>query len=552
VQRPARYDLKGGESFADAVAMAGGFTSTAYRQVSSIRRFDSTKGYPSVLTITDPQSGLLMQNGDYLIANEGTKELSNPIELKGAVVRPGVYEFLQGVRVSDYLGSVERDLLPNADLEIGLIIRRSNTRLDIEVLAFDLVAAATMPGTGLDPELQVFDQIIVLPIPKVSAAGPELETDGGDIQVTGQAEASEGDTLTREDLIAPVVAKLRDQAGSGQPVALVSIQGAVKYPGEYPLIRKGGLPFLVQLAGGLEDGAYLSAVEVRRINTMEYAAEVEILNVSLTKESNFSLQSRDVVRINFLPDWNPNASVEINGEVRFPGSYALQDGETIGSLISRAGGLSSEAFPEATRFTSQSAQDQQRASARKLIERFRRERASREVVTQVGESRAASSNSDYIDSLLDSFQGRLIVDVPRILTGDTGADVLLQDGDKIVIPKIVESITVAGEVYEPGSFRFEAELSLADYLELAAGITDRAREKNIYVIEPNGAVLQLKNPKGRFFRFEKRTASLSPGAVIVVPANYDYEKPIDRYRGITSVVFESVASIAAFFSIANK
>ena len=122
--------------------------------------------------------------------------------------------------------------------------------------------------------------------------------------------------MTRSKLIAPILDKLRDQAGAGQSVALVSVQGAVKEPGEYPLIRAGGLSFLVQLAGGLEDGAYLKEVEVRRINASEDGASVEILNASLSSESTFALQSRDVVRINFLPDWNPDAAVEILGEVK--------------------------------------------------------------------------------------------------------------------------------------------------------------------------------------------------------------------------------------------
>ena len=558
VKRPARYDLKVGETFAEAVAMAGGFTATAYQQLSTIRRFDSSKGFPSILSITDPKSDALLQDGDFLIANKGTTQLANAIELKGALVRPGVYAFSEGARASDYLGSIDRDLLPNADLEIGLIVRRINTRLDIEVLAFDLVAAAQSPGSALDPELQVFDQVIVLPIPNVNEADLNLAIENAGVAgVAGSDDAEvEADEVeqevTRSKLIAPIVDKLRDQAGAGQSVALVSVQGAVKEPGEYPLIRAGGLSFLVQLAGGLEDGAYLKEVEVRRINASENRASVEILNASLSSESTFALQSRDVVRVNYLPDWNPDSAVEIFGEVKFPGIYALRDGETIGSLINRAGGFSSEAFPEATRFTSKATKDQQQASARKLIERFQREQASRRSVSQAGEGPAASTDADYTESLLASFQGRLVVDVPRILAGDASADVLLQDGDTLIVPKLVESITVAGEVYEPGSFRFEPGLAFTDYLELAAGITDRARKKDIYVIEPNGAVVPLENSKRQLFRFDRSVAGLSPGSVIVVPTNYDYEKPLDRYRSITSVVFESVASIAAFFSITNK
>ena len=92
---------------------------------------------------------------------------------------------------------------------------------------------------------------------------------------------------------------------------------------------------------------------------------------------------------------------------------------------------------------------------------------------------------------------------------------------------------MAGEVYEPGSFRFEPGLAFTDYLELAAGITKRARKKDIYVIEPNGAVVSVENSKRQLFRFDRSVAGLSPGSVIVVPTNYDYEKPLDRYRGIT-------------------
>jgi polysaccharide biosynthesis/export protein len=333
----------------------------------------------------------------------------------------------------------------------------------------------------------------------------------------------------------------------------VDVQGAVKEAGEFPLIVEGGLGFLVQLAGGLDDGAYLKDVEIRRINSSEDGASVEILNVDLRTSTNFELQSRDVVRINYLPDWNPDASVEIAGEVRFPGSYALRDGETIGSLIQRAGGFSSEAFPEATRYTSNATKEQQQASARRLIERFQREQASRRSVGQDPDAAQANgTDDDYTESMLSSLQGRLVIDMPRILAGDVSADVLLQDGDELDVPKLVESITVAGEVYEPGSFRFEQGLAFTDYLELAAGLTDRARKKDIYVVEPNGAVVPLQGSKPKLFRFDRSVAGLSPGSVIVVPTNYDYEKPLDRYRSITSVVFESVASIAAFFSISTK
>jgi len=188
VQRPARYELKGRETFAEAIAMAGGFIATAYQQLSTIRRFDSEKGLPIILSITDPKSAVPLQDGDFLITNEGTKQLANAIELKGALVRPGVYAYSEGARVSSYVGSIDRDLLPNADLEVGLIVRRINARLDIEVLAFDLAAALQSPATDFDPELQAFDQVIVLPIANVATSDLNLS-----VEDAGTAESSDAE-----------------------------------------------------------------------------------------------------------------------------------------------------------------------------------------------------------------------------------------------------------------------------------------------------------------------------------------------------------------------
>ena len=92
--------------------------------------------------------------------------------------------------------------------------------------------------------------------------------------------------------------------------------------------------------------------------------------------------------------------------------------------------------------------------------------------------------------------------MPRILNGDMSADIFLQDGDRIEVPEYVESITVTGEVFEPGAFRYDSDLKIQEYLNLAAGVTDRANVDSIYIINANGSVNLLnKNKRGSFFRF---------------------------------------------------
>ena len=523
VRRPARYDLQDGETFSDLVSIAGGFTASAFQSLSTVKRLNAGDGEPSIINLEGNSGEFILQDGDIVVAKQGSSQIRNAVSLLGNWTRPGQYQFTPGMRISDFLGDVDTDIKIGANLDVGLIVRRINSDLDIEVIAFDIIGVTEFPDSNQDLLLQEFDQVVLLPSEGVLTSG----------------------------LLTPIVNKLRRQAGEERSTNSVRLTGAVKEPGEYPLIAKGGLRFQIALAGGLADGAYTKSVEIRRIAEGDESAYVSLVNVDLTNEFNFELKSRDVVRVDFLPDWNPNETAQITGEVQFPGTYALRNGETIGTLIKRAGGFSSEAFPEAARFLSASTKKQQRRSAAQIIQRFEREQASRNATGVVG-ANPSQNDQDFASSLLESFQGRLVVDIDRIMAGDPNADVLLQDGDELLIPKLVESVTVAGEVYEPGSFRYQPEISLEDYLVLAAGVTERARKKNIYVIEPNGAVVQVKPSKRQLFRFNQSVAGLAPGSVIVVPTNYDYDKPIDRYRAITSVVFESVASIAAFFSIANK
>ena len=522
VRRPARYDLQDGETFSDLVSIAGGFTASAFQSLSTVKRLNAGDGEPSIINLEGNSGEFILQDGDIVVAKQGSSQIRNAVTLTGNWTRPGQYQFTPGMRISDFLGDVDTDIKIGANLDVGLIVRRINSDLDIEVIAFDIIGVTEFPDSNQDLLLQEFDQVVLLPSEGVLTSG----------------------------LLTPIVNKLRRQAGEERSTNSVRLTGAVKEPGEYPLIAKGGLRFQIALAGGLADGAYTKSVEIRRIAEGDESAYVSLVNVDLTNEFNFELKSRDVVRVDFLPDWNPNETVEFTGEVRFPGRYALRDGETLGSLIKRAGGFTSEAFPSAARFISASTKAQQRRSAAQIIQRFEREQASRNT-TGVEVGNPSQNDQDFADSLLESFQGRLVVDIDRIMAGDPNADVLLQDGDELLIPKLVESVTVAGEVYEPGSFRYQPEISLEDYLTLAAGVTERARKKSIYVIEPNGAVVQIKRSKRQLFRFNQSVVGLAPGSVIVVPTNYDYEKPLVRYRGVTSVVFESLASIAAFFSIAK-
>ena len=145
--------------------------------------------------------------------------------------------------------------------------------------------------------------------------------------------------------------------------------------------------------------------------------------------------------------------------------------------------------------------------------------------------------------------GRLIIDLPRLLSGDVSADIILQDGDILDIPKFTNAVTVVGEVRRPSSFVRQESYMLDDYIELAAGMTARGNKKQIYIIMANGSVDQLfSNTSSRFLQFSDTNDNILAGHDCY-SYKVIYQTPLNLYQTVSQVVFQSIASIAAFSTI---
>jgi polysaccharide export outer membrane protein len=132
--------------------------------------------------------------------------------------------------------------------------------------------------------------------------------------------------------------------------------------------------------------------------------------------------------------------------------------------------------------------------------------------------------------------------LPGALSGDRNANIVVTDGDRLIIPKISNTVTVIGEVKRAGTHTFQDELSLDDYIDLSAGFTRRADDGGIYVVKGNGSVVNLERD---LWRFTSNDAGLDPGDTIVVPINTQYKESLASWREITQIVYQSVVSIAA-------
>ena len=616
VKRPMIYEFLDGESVADAVAMAGGLNQDAYAYAIGVVSKAVGKLLPGAqnIDLTDSkQANINLRNGDKIRVPESSDTLGNAVTLEGAVVRPGVYGWVAGQRISDIIPSILGDLKPYADLGYSLVVRQKNVHLDIEVLQINLAEALNDLGSQDNILTQARDKIIVFGKPSVTeisaldAANSQLENLKAQLKIiqtsnlyasgnysadssrlmvddetdevtgtvmgtgtganTGAVKGNNADTYADADadadaaielsaverltLLKPVLEKLKGQARSGEPLEIVSISGAVKLPGYYPLGSKGTVAKLVAAAGGLKDSAYLDSAELRtlylgpnqkilsRYNDVTLKAELESL-------SGTKLKSRDHLNVKELPDWNPTNAVKLEGEVMFPGTYRIRKDERLSDVIKRAGGLTQSAFPAGAIFTRESIAELENIRSKQFAQSILRDFASSQLTKE--DNNIKIDEVQAIAGILENFEGagRLLVDVGAAVSGDSLANIVLEDGDTLKVPEQISTVTVVGEIRRPGTHTFQAELDLSDYLDLSAGLTARAESKELYIVRADGSVLR---PTTSWLRFKGGNDSISAGDTIVVPIDAGYTDNLTLWREVTQVVFNTTSGLASMILV---
>ena len=612
VKRPGRYELQENDDINELISLAGGVTNKAYLKKISIETYDANTARPIIknLDLTDKLSfSHELNDGDIVKIASNDNYSNSMISIRGAVQRPGKYGYFPGIRFSDIIENIDRDLEENIDLNIAIIAERVDEySRDIKIKSFSVKDAIESPRSNLDPELQKYDEILVFSLVDKMLTGGQtdlilVESDVdeglaelnkkvqesnfnlfGDVnpmmapgelvdvisdqeykkiieykkEINQQRELRKGDRI---DLLKPVIQKLYRQASVEKPVMVVSISGGVKQPGEYPLIDNASFSDIVLLAGGFSEDAFTDKAELRRLVTDDSGLiSTQLREISIGSRldetiSSFKLESRDHIKIQKIKDWDVKDSIILEGEIMYPGEYLISPNETLSSVIDRAGGFTSEAFIESAVFTRESIKEKEREQLQILGDTIRRDQASRSM-TKESEDFSISSKEieDGISALLSTeVIGRLIIDLPRLVSGDEFADIVLQHGDVLHIPKYTNAVTVVGEVRRSGSFVRQDSYNLDDYIELAAGMTSRGNKKEIYVIRANGSVYKGYGiSTDRILNFSNNNNSILAGDTIVVPIKSSYQTPLNMYRTVSQVVFQSIASIAAFGTLFNN
>jgi protein involved in polysaccharide export with SLBB domain len=485
VKRPAIYELKGDSTLKEVLDDAGGVTVAAALDHITVERIDANKQRETV-SLESPASGtpaaaveriasFAVKDGDRVHVASILPYSERAIYVEGHVVRPGKFSFRDGMQLSDVIRSYQ-DLLPEPATQ-GEIVRLVAPDFHPETIQFDL-ADALIGNTN--PSLQPFDTI----------------------RIRGRYEVD-----------APQVA----------------IRGEVLRPGSYAMSQNMTPAKLVSMAGGFKRDALLSTADLASYTVqngekvVSQRASIHIDNDAFDK---VPLKPGDILTIHQLSGWNDiGASVILEGEVTYPGSYGLQEGEHLSSVLRRAGGLRDTAYASGAILIRNQVKDLEEKTKVELVHQIETSSASARLAPNLGNGdqtallQAATQQQAEVLQRLKSqpASGRLVIHISADINSWAGtpADIEMHAGDVLTVPKRPGFILVSGQVYNAAALTYVPGKEASWYLRRAGGTNDVANRKEVFVIRANGSVIGRRS--GEWYGTNVLSTRLDPGDVIVVP-----------------------------------
>jgi len=355
-----------------------------------------------------------------------------------------------------------------------------------------------------------------------------------------------------------------------------SIAGEVYRPGEYRFIPGMRLSELLDAAGGPRKNAYLKEAELTRRHISQAGMQTEKIDIDLEKAltrdpaNNIELQDYDHLIVRSIPELEFDRVATISGQVRFPGVYPVKKGETLSSLVKRAGGFTEKAYLRGARFTRESAKIIQQQRMDELINKV-------EEATLTGANQAISGALDAESAqarqmalhaqkeLLSKLRaakvdGRVVVKLSPIEQfRGSGYDLELEKGDTLFVPETPGIVNVVGEVFNPTSLLYEKDRTVAYYLQRVGGPTGEADRKQIGIIKADGSVVSISqdNPNSVYWDSEAHqwnfggfmNIRLNPGDTIMVPRKMDKFRWLQTTKDITQILFQAALATGVVLAL---
>lgn len=523
VRRPALYELKNETTAAELLQLGGGLLPEADPVIATIERVNAQRQKVTLdVNLSAAGRGLSLQNGDTLRVPTIRPILEDSVVVSGHLHRPGEYQYTPGMRLADLVRSLD-ELTPSADQNY-ILVRRETQERRIRVFSADLEVALRHPESAANFELAPRDRIFV------------FDRESG-----------------RDIIIEPLMRELALQSRIDEPTLEVSIAGKIKIPGKYPLEPGMRVSDLLRAGGSLDEAAYGGQAELTRYAVgANGSRQAELIEIDLRRAldgdptANLALRPFDYLVIKEVPLWAAQEEVEIRGEVRFPGRYPIHRGETLRSVMQRAGGLTDLAFPEGAIFTREELKERERKQIETLATRMEADVAQASLMSAQEAGRDASQSLAVGRSLLATLRetkpvGRLVIDLERSSHTRPGSeqDIVLKDGDRLLVPRVVQEVTVIGEVQSTTSHLYSKDLTRNDYVAMSGGFTPRADEKRVYVVRANGSVVARGNA------WFSGGVEMRPGDTVVAPLDTERMRPLPFWTAVTTIIYNLSIAAAA-------
>ena len=510
----------------DVVTLAGGLLADAFPHEATLERIgaDRERRVLSIDVKSADGANARVQAGDILMIPFVLPERKETVTLVGQVQRPGSYQWQLGMWLTDLIPTAMH-LLSGADANYVLIRRESGSDRTISVISADVAAAFTAPRSAVDVRLESRDTVHVFSL-----------------------------AYGRQRIVGPILEELELQARSGAAFQEVRVGGGVRAPGAYPLEDGMRISDLIRAGGNLAEAAYALEAELARFSVgAGEARHTELININLSRvlagdmTADLVLSPHDVLNIKEIPRWRNLELISVEGEIRFPGTYPIRRGEHLSSVIARAGGLTDIAFAEGAVFLRTELRLREQQQLEELAGRLESETAIA-ATSETDDPESAAARQALLDQLKATVAtGRLVIDLPRILSSPANddANIVLKDGDRLLIPQQSQTVTIIGEVQYPTSHIFELDIGRSEYIDRSGGTTPNADEKRIYVVRADGAV--VASTRSRFFR-RRDTGDIRPGDTIVVPLDADYMSRLTLWTNVSTILFNFAIAAAAVAS----
>ena len=496
---PGRFEFIEDESLLDLINYAGGFRENAYRKSVKITRIFDDK-----LKIVDVNSDQFeffnLKSGDIVEVGQIINKFENKVVIKGSVYRPGIYSFEEGLSLKKLIEKSE-GLKPDTYFEKA-IITRTNEDLSTTTISFNL----------------------------------RNELSKNDDQIF----------LKQDDVVS--ISSINDLRED----RYLEISGEINNPGIYPYSQNIKLNDLIIIAGGLKNKATLRNIEVSRLkssNNNDFDKSSEIMYVNLNENNDsFELKPFDHIIIRKDPSIEALTYANIEGEVKYPGKYAISSRkERISDFIERAGGIKDYAYLKGGTlirktefFDKKSETDKQiddlEKLKNKLVSSSNLSKAEESLLLRVDENinklkTQNSSNQDFSDYVKKERVSEILernlstekyttnmsesigINLESILKNPgSKSDLLVQEGDIIVVPKKLETVRLRGELLYPTTVRHMPSRGLKYYINSSGGFDSKAKRNGTYVVYANGDVARTKK-----FLFFNLYPKAEPGCEVIVP-----------------------------------